>query len=50
MKLVGLDYASDEDAVKSGISVKASTSGESADTPSDQSLKVSIEVIDGHQA
>jgi hypothetical protein len=50
MKLVGLDYASDEDAVKSGISVKASTSGESTDTPSDQSLKVSIEVIDGHQA
>lgn len=49
MKLVGLDYASDEDAVRSGISVKAST-GESPEKKADQSLNVSIEVVDGSQA
>lgn len=49
MKLVGLDYSSDEDAVRSGISVKAST-GESPEKKADQSLNVSIEVVDGSQA
>ena len=49
MKLVGLDYASDDDAVRSGISVKAST-GESSENKADQSLNVSIEVVDGSQA
>ena len=49
MKLVGLDYASDEEATRSGISVKAST-GESPEKKADQSLNVSIEVVDGSQA
>ena len=49
LKIVGLDYASSDDAARSGISVKAST-GESAENKADQSLNVSIEVVDGSQA
>ena len=47
-KMIGLHQDQSEDAVKSGISVKASTSGETGDKPSEQSqLKVEFEVIDG---
>ena len=49
LQIVGLDYASSDDAARSGISVKAST-GESAENKADQSLNVSIEVVDGSQA
>lgn len=49
LKIVGLDYASSDDAARSGISVKAST-GESTENKADQSLNVSIEVVDGSQA
>jgi hypothetical protein len=49
LKTIGLDYASSEDAARSGISVKAST-GESPEKKADQSLNVSIEVVDGSQA
>lgn len=49
LKIVGLDYASSDDAARSGISVKAST-GESSENKADQSLNVSIEVVDGSQA
>lgn len=48
LKIIGLHHDQSEDAVKSGISVKASTSGETGDKPSEQSqLKVEFEVIDG---
>lgn len=47
LKLVGLDFSSSDEAPKSGISVKASTSSETGDKTSEQSqLKVEFEVVD----
>lgn len=51
MKLVGLDFSSSDEAPKSGVSVKASTTGETGDkTPEQSQLNVAIEVVDGRQA
>lgn len=51
MKLVGLDFSSSDEAPKSGVSVKASTTGETGtDSPEQSQLNVAIEVVDGRQA
>lgn len=46
LKIIGLHHDQSEDAVKSGISVKASQGGDSdSKTDQPQSLKVDIEVV-----
>lgn len=51
LKIVGLLHDQSEDAVKSGVSVKASTTGEAGDKGSEPTqMQVSIEVVDGNKA
>lgn len=50
LKLVGLDFSSSDEAPKSGLSVKASTSSETGDKPSEPAqMNIAIEVVDGCQ-
>lgn len=50
LKIVGLLHDQSEDAVKTGLSVKASTSSETGDKPSEPAqMNIAIEVVDGCQ-
>lgn len=49
MKLVGLDFASSDEAPKSGLSVKASASDSNPAKSEPAQMNIAIEVVDGCQ-